>query len=169
MILFLFYLILCRCFLRTDTHFIWAYIGPVILMFIANIGFFIMAASITWRHQMKDNKSLQNVRTWLKSAVSLTVIMGLTWIPGLFVVGNEGVLPLAYISTILVASQGIFIFLIFVLFSKNVRDTYLKWWKVKVNESDTLSKYFGKSLTSGMVRESYNQYTRWKFSLFQVA
>ena len=115
-----------------------------------------MAASITWRHQMKDNKSIQNVRTWLKAAVSLIVIMGLTWIPGLFVVGNEGVLPLAYISTILVASQGIFIFLIFVLFSKNVRDTYLKWWKVKVNESDTLSKYFGKSLTSGMVGESHN-------------
>ena len=111
-----------------------------------------MATSIIWRHQMKQNKSLKNMRTWLKSAVSLTVIMGLTWIPGLFVVKHKGVLPLAYICTLLVAFQGTFIFILFVLLSKNVRDTYVKFWKTMVNESEILSKYFGDTLSTEMVR-----------------
>ena len=74
--------------------------------------------------------------------------MGLTWILGVLIVEVE-VVPLAYIYTIMVAFQGLFIFLIFVMLSKQVREAYTKWWRAKVNESDILSKYFGeKTLTS---------------------
>ena len=58
----------------------------------------------------------------------------------------EELIPLAYIYTILVAFQGLFIFVIFVCMSKNVREAYSKWWRIKVNESDLLSKYFGDKL-----------------------
>ena len=68
--------------------------------------------------------------------------MGLTWIFGVLIVEVEALLPLAYIYTILVAFQGFFIFLIYVVFSKQVRDAYAQWWRAKVNESDFLSKYF---------------------------
>ena len=71
--------------------------------------------------------------------------MGLTWIIGVLIVKVEALLPLAYIYTILVAFQGLWIFLIFVLFSPQVRDAYKKWWRVKVNESDFLSKHFGEA------------------------
>lgn len=55
-----------------------------------------------------------------------------------------------YIFTIFVAFQGLFIFVVFVLFSKQVRENYGKWWKAKVAESDFLSKHFGdKSFTLG--------------------
>ena len=60
----------------------------------------------------------------------------------------EELFTLAYIFTIFVAFQGLFIFVIFVLLSKQVRESYRKWWKAKVAESDILSKHFGdKSFT----------------------
>ena len=81
--------------------------------------------------------------------------MGITWIIGVLVIEVDELFALAYIFTIFVAFQGVFIFVIFVLLSKQVRENYAKWWKAKVAESDFLSKYFGeKSLSSsmGMVR-----------------
>ena len=104
-----------------------------------------MAASIMWHHQMKriDKTKNQNVRSWLRSSLTLMVIMGLTWIIGIFLVERSELLFLAYIYTILVAFQGLFIFLIFVVFSETVREAYVKWWRIKVNESTILSKYFG--------------------------
>ena len=94
------------------------------------------------------------LRSWLRSAVSLLVIMGLTWIVGVLVVEVEELLPLAYIFTILVAFQGVFIFLVFVLLSQKVRETYTKWWRVRVTESDTLSRLFGdKTGTSKSVKK----------------
>ena len=55
----------------------------------------------------------------------------------------EELVPLAYIYTIMVAFQGLLIFLIFVVLSKQVREAYAKCWREKVNKSDFLSRYFG--------------------------
>ena len=133
-----------------SSRFIWALIAPVILIFLANSVFFVMAGVIMWRHQKKqtDKSRVKSVCGWLKSALSLVVIMGLTWIMGIAVVEVEALAPLAFIYTIMVAFQGFFIFLIYVLFSTVVRQAYAKWWKVKVNNSDVLSKYFGEDLNS---------------------
>ena len=79
--------------------------------------------------------------------------MGFTWIIGVLIIEVEELFALAYIFTIFVAFQGLFIFVIFVLLSKQVRESYAKWWKAKVAESDILSKHFGdKSLSSALVR-----------------
>ena len=87
-------------------------------------------------------------RHWLKASISLTVVMGITWIIGVLVIEVEELFALAYIFTIFVAFQGLFIFVIFVILSKQVRENYIKWWKAKVAESDFLSKHFGdKSFT----------------------
>ena len=86
----------------------------------------------------------------MKVSISLTVVMGITWIIGVLVIEVDELFALAYIFTIFVAFQGLFIFVIFVLFSKQVKENYAKWWKAKVSESDFLSKHFGdKSFTSG--------------------
>lgn len=80
--------------------------------------------------------------------------MGFTWLLGVLVVEVKALLPLAYIYTILVAFQGVFIFLCFVVFCKQVRDEYVKWWLEKVKKSDFLTKYFGsrrKTTPIGMV------------------
>jgi len=76
--------------------------------------------------------------------------MGLTWIVGVLIVELEELLFLAYIYTIMVAFQGFWIFLIFVVASKKVRDAFLKWWRTKVNESSILSRMFGHSINSSL-------------------
>ena len=78
----------------------------------------------------------------------LVIIMGLTWIFGVLIVEVEELVPLAYIYTIMVAFQGLFILLIFVVFSKQVREAYAKCWRSKVNESAILSRYLGSSVVS---------------------
>ena len=127
----------------------WALIVPFLLIFFANIGFFIMAARIMWHHQKKntDKSKVDQYRSWLRAAISLVVIMSLTWILGVLIVEVEEFVPLAYIYTIAVAFQGLFIFLVFIVFSKVVRDAYWKWWKDKVSESELLSRYFQETLT----------------------
>ena len=85
----------------------------------------------------------------MKASISLTVVMGITWIIGVLVIEVEELFALAFIFTIFVAFQGLLIFILFVLLSKQVKESYAKWWKAKVAESDFLSKCFGeKSLTS---------------------
>ena len=73
--------------------------------------------------------------------------MGLTWILGVLIVEVDELVSLAYIYTIMVAFQGLFIFLIFVVFSKQVREAYAKFTRAKVNKSDFLSRYFGFSIS----------------------
>ena len=145
---------ICSCYLRTNTHFIWALICPVVFIFIANIGFAIVIARVIWQHPKKDSKK-QNIRSWLKFSVSLPVVMGLTWVPGLFVINHKGVIPLAYISTFLVASQGTLIFLIFIVFFKPVRVAYATLLRSKVRKSYILSKYFGDLDSAEMVRNGF--------------
>ena len=141
---------LCSCYLRTDTHFIWAVISPVILIFLANIGFSLMTACVIWHHPKKE-KGKQDVQSWLKFGMSLPAIMGLNWVPGLFVVKHKGVIPLAYISTFLVASQGIFILLIVIIFFEPVRIAYVMWLKSMVKKSKILRRYSGNSVSLKMV------------------
>lgn len=43
----------CRCFLNPGSHFIWAFIVPVLLVFFITFGFFVMAAAIMWRQQKR--------------------------------------------------------------------------------------------------------------------
>ncbi len=94
--------------------------------------------------EQTQKTKVQMVRSWLRSAVSLVVIMSLTWIIGIMVLNVEALLPLVYIYTIMVALQGFFIFLMFVLFSKSVRDAYKKWWKFTISQTNWYQKYFGK-------------------------
>ena len=71
--------------------------------------------------------------------------MGLTWILGVLVVDVEALLPLAYIYTIMVAFQGLSIFLSVVAFQSSVRKEYIKWWTNHMKTSISPSKYFTKS------------------------
>ena len=140
---------LCSCFLNPETNFIWAFILPVLVIILVNVGFLMMAAVTLWQHKKKrvGKLSTKDKRNWLKISVSLVVVMGVTWIFGVLIVEVEALLPLAYIYTILVAFQGFWIFLVLVVLPKQVRNEYHKWLKAKVKESDRLSKFTGQKNT----------------------
>ena len=123
--------------MNPETHFIWAFIAPVLVIMLANVAFLIMAAIVMWRHQKRQTSKI-NVKSWLKALLTLTVIMGLTWIFGVLIVEVEELIPLAYIYTILVAFQGVFIFILFVVLDKNVREAYAK----KLKHSELFSSFF---------------------------
>ena len=82
-----------------------------------------------WRQQKKRNIQQKSsaVGGWLKAVITLMFVMGITWIIGLAVVEIEELLPLAYIFTIVVAFQGVVIYLALVLLTKSVRDELVKW------------------------------------------
>ena len=138
--------------MNSETHFIWAFIAPVMVIIFLNIGFFIMASVVLWR-QRKSKKvgkmDRKDITSWLKTLVFLLVIMGLTWILGVLVLNVTALLPLVYIYTIMVAFQGLAIFLSLVAFQQSVRNEYIKWWKNRVQSSDMLSKYLTKSSEVG--------------------
>ena len=160
-------LVPCRCWLNPYTHFVWAFIAPVLVVICVNVGFFIMTLIIMHRHAktrsttsearqvVKDHCSLSNCRIvfntcryWLRSSVSLVTIMGLTWAVGILVFEVPVLYPLAYIFTIFVAFQGVAIFVLFVLLNKPVREAYSKWWKIKATKSEIYSRLFpNQSLT----------------------
>ena len=58
-------------------------------------------------------------RHWLKVSVSLTLVMGITWLAGLLVFRKE-LISLTYIMTVFIAGQGILLFIILVPLSKQV-------------------------------------------------
>ena len=133
----------CSCFLNPDSYFIWALIAPVIVIILINVGFFIMAAIALWRHNKRQTSgeiSKEHLRSWLKTLASLVVVMGLTWISGVLIVEVEELVPLAYIYTIMVAFQGLFIFLIFVAYPKEVRDAYGKLWRNNIKTLDIFTE-----------------------------
>ena len=41
----------CSCYLNPAKSFVWSFIVPVILILLANVGFFIMTMVIKYRHQ----------------------------------------------------------------------------------------------------------------------
>ncbi len=126
----------------------WAFIAPVIIIFVCNLIYFVMAAIIMWKQQRKrDVRTESNkILNWLKAVISLTVVMGLTWIIGVLIIEREELLPLAYIYTIMVAFQGFFIFLVLVVFTKPVRDEVSKWtaskWQKIIKRNSEVSEMF---------------------------
>ena len=103
-----------------------------------------MAAIAMWIHNKRQTggeMTKERFRSWLKTLASLVVVMGLTWIIGVLIVEVEELVPLVYIYTIMVAFQGVWIFLIFVVYPKEVRDAYVKLWRKNLktifSEKDT--------------------------------
>ncbi|XP_064383019.1 adhesion G protein-coupled receptor L1-like isoform X2 [Halichondria panicea] len=147
------------CWLRYDTHFIWAIIAPVIVIIMINIGFFLMAIAIMHKHDIrnqdqKDKKA--TIKRWLKAAVTLTVVMGLTWFLGVLVIGDN-LIAVAFIFTIFVAFQGVIIFIVLVPLSKQVRKAFFMWSRDRVNSSSFLSLHFGDKLETWMSKSRDTQ------------
>ena len=63
-------LYLCSCYLNPATSFVWSFISPVILILLANTGFFIMAIVIMQRHQRRQHvKNTKHKVRWVHPAI----------------------------------------------------------------------------------------------------
>ncbi|KAK6619841.1 hypothetical protein RUM44_006240 [Polyplax serrata] len=121
------------CWLRADNFFIFSFVGPVIAVILANLVFLSMAIYMMCRHssasvslKSKEHSRLASARTWLRGAIVLVFLLGLTWTFGLLYLSEESVV-MAYVFTVLNSLQGLFIFLFHCLHNEKVRKEYKKW------------------------------------------
>ena len=112
--------------------------------------------------RQKEKSRASNFFRWIKAAFSLVVVMALTWIVGILIF--DELKFVAFIYPVLVGFQGFFIFLIFVVFSKAVREAYRKCWKAKISESRLLSKVFkSRTLSSNMASNPKGKVNQCKY------
>ena len=76
--------------------------------------------------QKHQRRGAVGISSWIKGSAVLVVLLGLTWVTGLFFVHKENVF-MAYVFTVLNSLQGLFIFLFHCVFNEKVRKEYVKF------------------------------------------
>ncbi|XP_073993795.1 latrophilin Cirl-like isoform X2 [Rhodnius prolixus] len=135
------------CWLRADNFFIFSFVGPVIAVILANLVFLSMAIYMMCRHanasvamKSKEQSRLASARggedvrlhlkfqsklAWLRGAIVLVFLLGLTWTFGLLYLNRESVI-MAYVFTVLNTLQGLFIFVFHCVQNDKVQKEYRK-------------------------------------------
>ncbi|ELU11325.1 hypothetical protein CAPTEDRAFT_226868 [Capitella teleta] len=121
-----------HCWLNSSTGFIWAFVGPVIAVIAVNLVMLGIAIYMMCKHanataawKMKQKSKLENIRSWVKGAVVLVVLLGLTWSFGLLYMNKESTV-MAYIFTVLNTLQGLFIYIFHCVMNDKVQKEYKK-------------------------------------------
>lgn len=112
------------CWLNLDS--IWSFYGPACVIIIANVIFFLITV---WKLAQKfsslnpDLDNLQKIKTFTITAVAQLCVLGTMWIFGCFQF-DERTIVMSYLFTIFASLQGVMLFVMHCLFSKQVRDEY---------------------------------------------
>ncbi|KAH9515232.1 Adhesion G protein-coupled receptor L3 [Bulinus truncatus] len=119
-----------HCWLTTERSFIWSFVGPALAVMLINIVMLGIAIYIMCRHSnmsaaMKERTKVSKFSAWLKGALVLVVLLGLTWLLGVVYL-NEETLAVAYLFTILNSLQGLFIFIFHCIKNEKVQKEYRK-------------------------------------------
>uniref|UniRef100_A0A8C0F254 Uncharacterized protein n=1 Tax=Bubo bubo TaxID=30461 RepID=A0A8C0F254_BUBBB len=110
------------CWLSTEKGFIWSFLGPVCVIILVNLIFFLITLW-TLRDKISslntDITALKNTRLMTFKALAHICILGCTWGLGFLQSrGNNGVV--AFIFTIINSLQGAFIFLVHCVLNRQV-------------------------------------------------
>ncbi|XP_036361147.1 adhesion G protein-coupled receptor L3 isoform X1 [Octopus sinensis] len=121
-----------HCWLSTEDYFVWAFNGPVAFVLLVNAIILTYALITIYQHSgyVIPDDMVGTIGAWVKGALSLEVILGLTWVFGFFYM-NEATLVIAYIFAILNSLQGFFIYCFHCLGNKQVWKEYKRLLKVK--------------------------------------
>ncbi|XP_053194885.1 adhesion G protein-coupled receptor E2 [Scomber japonicus] len=109
-----------------DLTLIWAFFGPVCVIIVVNIVFFLITV---WKLAQKfsslnpDLHSLQKIKAFIITAVAQLCVLGIMWIFGSFQF-DKGTIVMSYLFTIFGSFQGVLLFVMHCLFCKQVRDEY---------------------------------------------
>ncbi|XP_028618402.1 adhesion G protein-coupled receptor E1 [Grammomys surdaster] len=138
-----------RCWLDTETGFIWSFLGPVCMIIMINS---VLLAWTLWVLRQKlcsvssEVSKLKDTRLLTFKAIAQIFILGCSWVLGIFQIGPlAGIM--AYLFTIINSLQGAFIFLIHCLLNRQVWDEYRKLLTRKIDLSS-------RSQTSGILLSS---------------
>ncbi|KAM7387167.1 hypothetical protein PAMA_009673 [Pampus argenteus] len=113
-----------HCWLNLEI--IWSFFGPVCVIIFINVFFFLITV---WKLAQKfsslntDLNKLQKIKAFIITAVAQLCVLGLTWIFGCFQF-SEGTIAMSYLFTIFGSLQGVMLFVMHCLFSKQVTEEY---------------------------------------------
>ncbi|XP_060272250.1 adhesion G protein-coupled receptor E5 isoform X6 [Ovis aries] len=117
------------CWLNFEGGFLWSFVGPVTFIVLGNAIIFVITV---WKLTQKfseinpDIKKLKKVRVLTITAIAQLFVLGCTWVFGLLLFDPESWV-LSYIFSILNCLQGFFLFVLYCLLNKKVREEYRKW------------------------------------------
>nr|XP_057906253.1 adhesion G protein-coupled receptor E5-like isoform X2 [Doryrhamphus excisus] len=115
------------CWLNLE--FIWTFWIPACVIIAINLVFFIITI---WKLAQKftdlnpDLDTLARIKVFTGTAIAQLCVLGITWIFGFFQFG-ERTIVMSYLFTIFSSLQGLMLFIVHCLFSKQVRDEYGKF------------------------------------------
>uniref|UniRef100_A0A671T4M9 Si:ch211-241f5.3 n=1 Tax=Sinocyclocheilus anshuiensis TaxID=1608454 RepID=A0A671T4M9_9TELE len=117
------------CWLNIKDGFIWSFYGPVCVIIIVNVFFFLITI---WKLAEKfsslnpDLNSLRKIKAFMVTAIAQLCILGIMWVFGCFQF-DKGTLAMSYIFTILSSLQGVLMFFMHCWLSKQVKyDTFFQ-------------------------------------------
>ncbi|XP_033937307.1 adhesion G protein-coupled receptor L4 [Pseudochaenichthys georgianus] len=119
------------CWLSTENHFIWSFIGPACLIILVNLLAFGVIIYKVYRHTAVKKPEIshyQNIRSCARGALALLFVLGATWTFGVLHILHETTLT-AYLFTITNAFQGMFIFIFLCVLSRKIQEEYYRLFK----------------------------------------
>ncbi|XP_013057239.3 adhesion G protein-coupled receptor E3 [Anser cygnoides] len=120
-----------HCWLNTEGGFIWSFVGPVCVIILINLTFFLITL---WTLQKRlsslnaDVTAIKNTRLMTFKALAHVCILGCTWGVGLLQAPGRDVVD--FVFTIINSLQGTFIFLVHCVLNRQVTEHYRRWFRV---------------------------------------
>uniref|UniRef100_A0AC34R9I8 Uncharacterized protein n=1 Tax=Panagrolaimus sp. JU765 TaxID=591449 RepID=A0AC34R9I8_9BILA len=112
---------LTYCWINVRTSTIWAFVIPIIVVILTNIIILFIALRVVLSVKSRDRTTTQKILGWLKGSAMLLCLLGITWIFGFLTAIPQTSIIFAYIFAILNCLQGVFIFILHVMFNDKVR------------------------------------------------
>ncbi|XP_055555947.1 adhesion G protein-coupled receptor E3 isoform X2 [Falco cherrug] len=120
------------CWLSMKGGFIWSFLGPVCVIILVNLLFFLTTLWIL-RDKLSslnaDVTALKSTRLMTFKALAQICILGCTWGLGLLQAQGDNIV-VAFIFTIVNSLQGAFIFLVHCVLNRQVTEQYRRWFRV---------------------------------------
>ncbi|XP_035427788.1 adhesion G protein-coupled receptor E3-like [Cygnus atratus] len=120
-----------HCWLNTEGGFIWSFVGPVCVIILINLMFFLITL---WTLQKRlsslnaDVTAIKNTRLMTFKALAHVCILGCTWGVGLLQAPEREAVD--FVFTIINSLQGAFIFLVHCVLNRQVMEHYRHWFRV---------------------------------------
>ncbi|KAI4879848.1 hypothetical protein NFI96_002455, partial [Prochilodus magdalenae] len=117
------------CWLSLEDDFIWSFFAPVCIIIVLNSFSFVITV---WKLAEKfsslnpDISKLKKLRVFVVTAVAQLCVLGGMWVFGCFMFQKEGTVVMLYLFTVLNSLQGVLIFFMHCLMSKQIREEYNK-------------------------------------------
>ncbi|XP_072104224.1 adhesion G protein-coupled receptor E3-like isoform X1 [Mobula birostris] len=117
------------CWLKHKSGFNWSFQGPVCFMILVNSSLLFWTLYLLKYHFDSRNKEiskLKETKTLTIKAGARIFVLGCTWIFGIFYV-DESTAVFAHLFIVFASFQGLFIFLIYCVFNRQVVSEFRKW------------------------------------------